>query len=388
MSKLAISLLTSGTILASLNAATIYVDESSGELFSTPGKSRVVLGNLDSKSNTPLFAKSSKVKLSGKHYLGYTYRSQDVGSKGQFETRRNYLQVKAYLLDDPASYMRVTLDSFQVKDSGKIDGTWAIRLKYAYLYLNNILPYTSVEIGQAHRPWIDYEQKSSWHYRAISKTFTESKRAGNITGSTDLGLNFQTRTPYFSSDIGIFNGEGYYGKEDGESVSLEYRLTAALLGNGNKKRKPTKMSYFDISTMGQYNIKNSLNSGKTYSYYGIHAVYNQPRFLLSAQYLSASNDKDTTKKSGSGYSINATYRVGESKKIALFGRYGIWSADDKLNDKTYDTLDTVVGLSYKQNSNITWIANANIFDPLDDKDYSGKDAVSHTDYMITAEVKW
>ncbi len=389
MSRRILQLLTVGALAtSSLYATTIYTDTTTGELFSKAGEGRVLLGEIGKMSSTPFFSKAASVKLSGKHYLGYRYKSQDSGSAGSFETRRNYLQVKAYLQDDPKSYMRVTLDTFQAKNSGAIDGTWVFRLKYAYLYLNEILPYTGVEIGQAHRPWIDYEQKVGWHYRSISKTFTESKRAGNLTGSTDLGINFQTRTDYFTSDIGVYNGEGYYGKEGGESVSLEYRVTAAVLGNGAKKRKPTKMSYLDISTMGQYNIKNSLNDGKTYSYYGIYAVYNQPRFLIAAQYLNSTNDKSTMKKSGDGYSINATYRLGESKKVAIFGRYGIWSAKDDVTDETYENLDGVVGVSWKQNSNVTWIVNANIYDPKDGKNYSGATKESHTEYMVSAEVKW
>ena len=107
--------------------------------------------------------KKSKVpvlEFSGKHYLGFV--SDD--SENRFETRRNYFQVKAFFEDDPKSYMRVTLDTHQVDDgkdgdgvliAGKdLDGTWNVRLKYAYLYLDSILPHTGVEIGQSHRPWI------------------------------------------------------------------------------------------------------------------------------------------------------------------------------------------------------------------------------------------
>jgi len=58
-------------------------------------------------------------------------------------------------------------------------GETNVRLKYAYLYLDNILPSTGVEFGQAHRPWIDYEEHSG---SAIS--FSCKDICGGKTGST------------------------------------------------------------------------------------------------------------------------------------------------------------------------------------------------------------
>ena len=117
---------------------------------------------------TVVKSKAPLLKFSGKHYLGFVSSEQGDVTDNKFETRRNYLQVKGYLGEDSKDFFRITLDTYQISD-GKDDdgvyiagkdseGTWNVRLKYAYLYLDEVLPYTGVEIGQAHRPWIDYEE--------------------------------------------------------------------------------------------------------------------------------------------------------------------------------------------------------------------------------------
>ncbi len=71
--------------------------------------------------------------------------------------------------------MRLTLDTHT--DSA---GETNVRLKYAYLYIDDILPSTGVEFGQAHRPWIDYEEHSGWLYRSVAKTFVEEKQGAHF----------------------------------------------------------------------------------------------------------------------------------------------------------------------------------------------------------------
>jgi len=72
---------------------------------------------------------------------------------------------------------------------------WVVRLKYAFLYLDNVLPYTGIELGQVHRPWIDYESNTAMHHRSISKVFAE--KTAHVTNSADLGFNLRTKTAYF-----------------------------------------------------------------------------------------------------------------------------------------------------------------------------------------------
>ncbi len=317
-------------------------------------------GGVEVKSN------ASVLKFSGVHYLGFVHKDPKNGeSEDKFETRRNYFQVKAYFQDMPKNYLRMTVDTHNE------GGEYNVRLKYAYLYLDNVLPNTGVEIGQVHRPWIDYEEHHNWLYRSIAKTFVEEHNGAHFTNSADKGINFKTKTDMFSSEIGLFNGEGYHGSDkDGENgLSFEWRVTASLLGTGKKHVHASKDSYADISFLGQYNTK-TLKNDEDFVWYGINAVYNQPQFLIGATYLTADDKGEANNgKTGSGYSVNGEYRL--DGRWAILGRYDYFEDD---NDK--ERKETIAGVAYKYSKNVKFIAN--IFN-IDDKEDKA---------MLTAEVKW
>jgi hypothetical protein len=396
--------------VTSLSAAQqFYVDEA-GQVFTTSGPDRIAIENTE----TPVFSKTSKIEFSGLHYLGYTFKGTkdldaadvtangltpktiDGTDTGTFEFRRNYLQTKAFLFEDPKSYARVTLDATSEKGDNA-----NMYVKYAYIYLNEVLPFTGVEFGVAHRPWIDYEEHQGWLYRSISKVLVESKEAADLTNSADLGVNFKTKTNYFTSEIGVFNGEGYHGTDGasddrGTGNSLEWRLTAAMTGNGTKHRHATKDTYFDASFFGQYNVMNSSNeevtatgtTAKDYAFYGLHTVYNTPSFLLSAQYVKADNDNETTyKKSGVGYSANGIVRLGDKNEFELLARYDHWTAKKDTKDDL-ETQNFIYGAAWQQNKNLKWLLTGETYKALDHGDYSGAVKPDWNAAMLTAEVKW
>ncbi len=329
---------------------------------------------------TPATVVKSKVpvlKFSGKHYLGFVH----TDDSDAFETRRNYLQVKAYFAEDPKSYFRITLDTHHIDDSkhkdadgkefGKdTDGTWNVRLKYAYLYLDDVLPFTGVEIGQAHRPWIDYEEHGGWNYRSISKVFVEDGTGAHLTNSADLGVNFKTKTENFSSELGIFNGEGYHGEEDGEGLSAEWRLTYHALGGGTHKAK-AKNSYANISFLGQQNADSNKHKNEDLNWMGIHAVYNQPEFLLAAQFITTNDANDAY--AGEGYSLNGEYRF--MPKWNLIGRYDSFEMEVDALEKTR----SIAGVTYRYNKNVEFIANV-LTEEVGDED--------ETALMLSAEINW
>jgi hypothetical protein len=375
-----------------LSATQFYVDDQ-GQVFTTSGEGRKAL---ESKE-TSVFAKADKLQFSGTHYLGFINKDMKEGdSTNNFEVRRNYVQVKAYVLDDPKSYLRVTLDATYSNKTADDGGHADVYVKYAYLYLNNVLPYTGMEFGMAHRPWIDYEEHQGWWMRSVSKVFVETSEAGHLTNSADLGVNFKTKTPYFTSELGIFNGEGYHGENDGnddeeigDGVSAEWRLTAALLGNGEKKRKPLKDDYFDLSFFGQYNMDNSANADalgnvEDYNFYGFHTVYNTPSFLISAQYVTSENDQvNTTDWNGQGYSVNGTFRFGEKKQFSAFARYDEWENENSTTGVvSYTEENAIYGVAWQQNKNFKWLLSGQTYNR------DNGNSSDYTSAMLTAEVHW
>jgi len=380
--------------VVSLNAVTItlYQDIKTGALYTTPGEGRIKLGEFVSKDefakeikkdfakelkSTKISSKVPKLKINGVHYLGFTHINYDDKSKddiSRFETRRNYFQVKGYWND--SDYVRITLDTFHDREQDGAQGSWLVRLKYAYIYFDNVLPYSGVEFGQVHRPWIDWEEHHGWYYRSVAKTFVEERNGAHLTNSADLGVNLKTKTPYFSSEIGVFDGEGYHftGVEDNRKLSFEYRLTYHLLGTGERKPKPTSDTYADLSLTGQVNPEYK-NSGDDFEWYGVHAVYNRPELLIAGMYADATNSDRPFE--GKGWSVNTELRP--TREVSVFGRYDRW--DDKRN--RVKRKEWIAGVGYTYNKYLKFIGNLFHIDPnnhlKDDEQLR---------YMFTAEVKW
>jgi len=377
-----LSALTIGCIGANAGEVKFYQD-ANGQVFTTAGEGRTLI-----KTQTPLHSKASKLKFSGETFLGYTYTSQEdsnLTDESAFEVRRAYLQLKAYLLDDPKSYYRITLDTH---NDG---GSWDMRMKYAYLYLNAILPSTGVELGLVHRPWHDYEEHNAWYYRNIQKVFTENGNSAHLSNSADLGVNFKTKTKYFDSEVGVFNGEGYHEtQKDSNGMSLEWRATAHILGV-NGKDKQTKKTYADISFFGQLNQNHKdsadgiANHYDDLYFYGLHTVYNQPSFLLSAQYIlsadTASNSSYVSAQAGSGYSFNGEFRFGSKKEFRVLGRYDSWTQKKKNSSDEREHLTYTGGFAWEQSKNVQWVGSVIATN-------NEKDKQDTTDYMVTAEVKF
>ncbi len=413
-------------------------------------------------------------EFSGVHYFGLTSATPETyaadGGKYAddatgFEMRRNYVQVKAFINDK--DYLRVTMDGTKelganevvkvktpvdlngdgdTKDDGEeISGSVTqtrngysnVFFKYAYLWLDDVvpssmvdyLPATGVEIGIAHRPWIDYEEHNSWYYRSFNKVVIEEKGTRTESGvdlvnSADLGFNFKSKSEYFSSELGVFNGEGYHADKDAANqnnsseLSFEYRLTGHVFGNGTDvgKYKKDTDEYANISTFGLISDNHkddsatldqtsdkALKGQYDREIYGIHAVYNQPFFLVAAQYFVAEDTaQDTLKATNWGkreynvWSINGEIRPIEDWTI--IGRYDNYEWDDTLVDgadmaSSVEGDKKIIALAYKYNKNVTFIASAKLIDETytvdSKKTVAGNDdGESKNVYMLTTEVKW
>lgn len=401
--------------------------------------------------NISVTSKAKKIEFSGTHYFGLTsntYGDRDYyGAKNStgFEVRRNYIQAKAYLNDK--DYFRVTFDTIKELEStptssGQATGNSTAFVKYAYLWLDKVLPYTGAEIGIAHRPWIDYEEHNAWYYRSFNKVAVEDKFSTQYTSaitttvgpdiinSADLGVNLKTKTTYFTSEIGVFNGEGYHADKAAANqagsgdLSFEWRLTGHLLGDGETvgKNDRTKAEYAHVSFAGMKskNHKDSdLNVNDKYEYdrtwMMAHAVYNHPMFLVSAQYSKVNNDLQNPSEPGmydtemKVWSINGEIRP--VKDWTIIARYdnldtkyknanaSTTTADSLKNDKNVgDATQMILALAYNYSKNVTFIGSYKKVDAKDTSPATGNytgatattvgDMLDKSTVMFTTEVKW
>lgn len=460
MKKVALSALAAVVIsgVASADALTLYSDPKTGQVFTTPGEGRVEMGDfvsakevdmqmrdLESKGSeyqdkmskyVNVKSKAKTLEFSGTHYFGlssnsYGEQNWNGGDKSTgFELRRNYLQAKAYFNDK--DYFRVTMDT--TKELESTTSYANMYVKYAYLYLDKVLPYTGVEIGIAHRPWIDYEEHNAWNYRSINKVILEDKFSTAATGglttttsvgpdvlnSADLGVNFQTKTPYVSSELGLFNGEGYHAdknannQQNSSNLSFEWRLTGHLLGNGEQvgKYKLDKDTYANISFAGlsSNNHKDNsqtVNDAAEYdrNAYWFHFVYNQPEFLIAAQY---DVSKDKVQDTGAEtklkmWSVNGEVRPAQDWTVlarydSLKTEYsGSASAATKNDTNVGDATQFIYGVAYHYNKNVKFIASGKTVNAKDEtvakingvnQSYAVGDQLDKQSWMLTTEVEW
>jgi len=326
-----------------------------------------MLSSFSFADNVEVKSKAGVLKISGEHRLSYTVSDVD-GDNGTFSVDRTYLQVKAYFFEDPKSYARVTFDA-----KGK-DGTYEAYVKYSYLYLNGILPHTGVEIGQVHKPWVDYEEHYGFTKQAVYGVYADKFK---VSSSADRGLNFKTKLDNFSSEVGIFQGEGYKDTPDwaNEGYSIDARVTYHVFGTKDKSK------YLNISLAGAFNSDhNDLGDGK----YGdknwalLHAVYKNSDFLVAGQYLNVFKDETASgDNKGYGYSLNADYYI--NPKVTLFGRYDYFKRD--RNDDT--SKNTIGGIAYKYNKNVTFALSAINHD---NEKFKGTDDITNTQALVW--VKW
>lgn len=358
------------------------------EIDKTAMETKEKLAKLEKKwGNVPsVVGKFKKFEIGGTAFLGYTYYDNKTSNdNGDFEARRFYFDTKAFISDK--DYIRFTTDLTK----GSSDKDYKLKIKYGYLYkdISNIVPHTGFEFGIAHTPWLDFEEHSGWWYRSADKTFIESSDGVGLWPSADLGVNFKTKTPYISSEIGFFNGEGYDKIKTSANNSgpihnsLEGRVTYHIFGNGDKKLDPTKDTYANVSLhlASNFGYNDAYPSHKNLNVYHIHAVYNHPMFLLAAQYVKTDfNSQDPA--AGKGYSINTEVRP--ITDWALFGRYDHWEANTKALISGISDKRNVyyLGVAYTMNKYIKWIANAV------NTDYNNSKNNDKIKYMITAELKW
>jgi len=197
----------------------------------------------------------------------------------------------------------------------------------------------------------------------------------------------------------VFNGEGYHELQNGgDGLSLEWRFTGHLLGTHGK---PTKTTYLDASFYGQYNVKHYEHTVGTKTnwddlrFYGFHAVFNMPSFLLAAQYITsddtAKDSSYTSKGAGVGCSANAEVRLGEKKQYKMLARYDKWTPKAQPHERDYTQNTYIAGAAWTQNENIEWVANVTITDNekgKDDTTASAREQYNGIAYMITAEIKF
>ncbi|RKQ60642.1 hypothetical protein C7457_1466 [Thermovibrio guaymasensis] len=377
MKRALLGILTLTLLVQPVRAATILINgtpvsklyvDSEGRLYLTPGPGRKpVKIEVPKEKGIPVVSKSEKLKVGGTAYVHYDVDLKGKSHQNKFKVTRNYLELRGYFNDKDS--FRTTLDVKQDKD---VDGgSYVVRLKYAYAYFNNVLPYTGVEVGLAHRPWIDWEEHHGWLHRDLEETLIENKNGAHLINSADFGVNFKGHYKLASWEFGVFNGEGYHDEEDSDHFgkSIEGRLSLNL---------------FEGFTLSGHTVHSFDHKGEDFDrhIYQVHAVYNNPYVLVAAQYIWDRDDYyEGDDKEPHGYSVNADLKLKPflGYPLGILGRYDNWDTDNGGDDVRRHF---VYGLFYKFSNHVKLTVAQ---DRVLSEDNAGEDKNSA---MAVMQVKW
>jgi hypothetical protein len=162
-------------------------------------------------------------------YVQYDAELKNRSGFNAFDLTRAYLNVNAQLSRNVR--FRFTPDVRRISD-GSLAGTLTVRVKYAFVELDNVKAARSwVRFGAHQTPWLDFEEGIN-RYRVQGTVFSE--RDGLIPGSSDFGVGyFSPLGKYVDIQAGIYNGEGYTQTDQNKYKSAQGRLTVRpLAGRG------------------------------------------------------------------------------------------------------------------------------------------------------------
>jgi hypothetical protein len=241
-------------------------------------------------------APAPQLDFSGTLFANFQYRG-DAGpakASNRFDVERAYLTFR--LPAGERTSVRVTTDLFQQTTSGSDSyyRGWVVRAKYAYLqynYLNGHNWKALARIGLLHTVFIDYDEQF-WP-RWISPTPTE--RAGYFS-SADAGIATSVTLPRKLGELyaTITNGPGYTSRETDRFKDYAARLTltpwASDADNVLRTVGLTGWIYrgataSKFATAGPGEI-GPIGSALDRDRWGLQGVWNDPRFVLGAQYAS------------------------------------------------------------------------------------------------------
>lgn len=203
-----------------------------------PGWAALAAGLVTASS--PWSAAAQNVTLSGVGYAQYRYQFSDTAANGNnFAVTRAYIHVNGNL--GTGLVTRITPDLYSTPD-----GSFTLRLKYAYAaYTPPSFPLT-FKLGIIHTPWLDWAE-GIWVYRMQGTMSVE--RNGYIT-SADLGFGVDGAwgNQQVNMQLGLYNGEGYHGGVGDANKDVMGRVSVRLLSTDT----PGSRGGLRLTGYGQY----------------------------------------------------------------------------------------------------------------------------------------
>ena len=310
------------------------------------------------------------LKIGTTTYVRYEYIERHDGAGGltdisRFNLKRGYLDIRKPITDYLS--FRVTPDVHQ-DDTGD----WKVRIKYLHAKFtaegNEFFGKPYAEVGIAHMPWLDFEEHIN-RFRMQGTMFVERN---GLFNSADLGfvvganlgselsddyrdnVNDHYAGRWGSFQLGMYNGGGYHGAANNNSMALEGRLTLRPL--------PDVVPGLQFSVLGITGKGNTSGAPDWNVLNGMLSFESQYFNATGQYYDGAGNQKGTAVSAAgsateqSGYSVFAEVQVPEHDEYSVFSRYERFDTD--VNDATTDIRKRfIVGFAWQFYKGNYWVVN-------------------------------
>ena len=155
-------------------------------------------------------------------YVQYDAELENRDGYNVFDLTRGYINVTGQLAENVR--FRITPDIRRATSDSTLAGSLVLRVKYAFVELDNLKTARSwIRFGAHQTPWLDFEESID-RYRVQGTMFSE--REGLIPGSSDFGVGyFSPFGKYIEVQTGVYNGEGYAQTDVNKYKSAQGRLT-------------------------------------------------------------------------------------------------------------------------------------------------------------------
>jgi hypothetical protein len=297
---------------------------------------------------------SFSVKVGGTIFTDFTYTAApsitdaegNSVKKSEFDVRRAYINVTGNISDlitfritpDVTSRIATTGTGLPsgAKVSTNLDGSLAVRLKYAFGQFNLDKPISKgswVRFGQQQTPYVDFID-SIYRYRFQGTSFVDRE---TFLSSSDVGLSARLALPddYGDIHLGYYNGDTYSKAEANDQKAFQIRASLRPLPKA-KELKGLRLTAF-------YDHDAPVKDGARTRFVG--AVSFEHTYLnVGFEYLSAKDKASGTKPAevkANGWSLWATPRT----KVGL---EGLLRFDSLKPNKDVDAKKnrTLIGAAY------------------------------------------
>ena len=264
----------------------------------------------------------------------WTYQMSDGEvTKNEMALKRGYFRLEPKFSEDIKG--RFNLDFFSDDDNKVTDGA-GLKIKYAYLDFNNLLPIkdSKLTIGlmQTYFGTI-YE----WSYPTIEGDPSDIYK---FVSSTDFGFGVSGKIPneIGSFNLCIYNGEGY--KNVGKNINTDMNFAANL--------RITAINNVTLGGSYMFRSENDVDADDREEYNLMVGIgkFAFGNFTLLAEYLqkveSAPNVDNVDDVTTNVISILPVYKIND--KFELLARYDIYDPNTDNDDNVENTI--IAGINY------------------------------------------